>query len=135
MDNDLFVGNNYQLPDDRDEFVDLKSGEVVKQEDISPMDVIRKLAEKTGAKILDPKKNCKKCWGRGYTARDAKTKAPVPCACIFPKVEGEELAEQTAAENRMRPLSRNERRFLKRQAEKQVKKQKRREWKEKRKKK
>jgi len=133
--NNLFVGNNYDMPEDRDEFVDMKTGEVIDKEKIDPMDVIRKIAEKTGTKIQDPKKNCKKCWGRGYTARDAETKAPIPCKCIYPKLEGEELKQQQEMENRMRPLTRNERRMLKRQAEKAAKKQKRREWKAKRNKK
>tara|TARA_Y100000310_G_C20704121_1_gene833214 strand:+ start:7831 stop:8352 length:522 start_codon:yes stop_codon:yes gene_type:complete len=122
-DNSMF-GQQYNLPEDITEFVDVGTGEVVEQEQVDPMDVIRKIAEKTGNKIQDPNPKCRKCYGRGYTARDAKTKAPIPCKCIHPKLEGDEALEQQYLESQMRQPSRGDKRAMKRQMEKILKKEK-----------
>jgi len=30
-----------------------------------------------------PKQSCKKCYGRGYAVKDAKTKSCLPCSCCI----------------------------------------------------
>ena len=42
------LGQQYSLPESRDEFVNTNTGEIIKQDKIDPMDVIRKMAEKIG---------------------------------------------------------------------------------------
>ena len=133
MEDNSLLGQNYNLPESKDEFIDTKSGEVVKQENIDPMDVIRKIAEKIGTKIQNPNKGCKHCLGRGYIGRDTKTKAPVPCKCIYPKAEGEDALNQQIAQEGMRKLSRQQRRRLKAHSERLKKKKDKREWKKKQK--
>jgi len=133
MEDNSLLGQNYNLPENRDEFIDTKSGEIVKQENINPMDVIRKIAEKIGTKIQDPKKNCKHCFGRGYIGRDAKTKAPVPCNCIYPKAEGEDALNQQVAQEGMRKFTRQQRRRLESYNKSQKRKKNKREWKKKQK--
>lgn len=123
--NNLF-NQQYNLPEDRDEFVDMSSGEIVGREKIDPFDVIRKVAEKTGTKIQDPKKNCKHCYGRGYTARDAKTKSPIPCSCIYPKLEGDAALERQYIESQFAKPSRKERRTMAKLTRKSIKKNKKR---------
>lgn len=133
-DNSL-LGQNYNLPENREEFIDTKSGEIVKKEKIEPMDVIRKIAEKIGTKIQDPKPGCKHCYGRGWIGRDAQSKAPIPCNCIYPKVEGEEAIQRQLVQESMRKLSSKERRRLEQYAKRQKKKKNKREWQNKQKKK
>lgn len=129
MDNNL-LGTQYDLPKNRDEFININSGEVVKQDIIDPMDVIRKVAEKTGTKIQNPNPKCKfkGCYGRGYIGRDAKTKAPIPCKCIFPKVEGEELIQRQVAEESMRKMTKKEKRLMAAHAKRLKKKKNKKEW-------
>jgi len=131
-DNSL-LGQNYNLPQNREEFIDTKSGEVVEQEKLDPMDVIRKIAQKIGTEIQDPKPGCKHCYGRGYTGRDAETKAPIPCNCIYPKKEGESAVQEQVVQESMRRLSRHQRRRLKAYTKRQKKKKNKREWQKKRK--
>ena len=87
--------------------------------DISPLDVIRKVADNIGQELCDPNPSCKKCNGRGYTGRDAETKAPIPCLCIQPNRDS---AESVMAFNRTRKYSRKERRKLERDLRKKAKK-------------
>lgn len=49
----------------------------------TPMDLFRHFAASMNTELKDPKPGCKKCYGRGYTAIDTKSKYPVPCRCIF----------------------------------------------------
>jgi len=126
QDNLNLLGQNYNLPKDKDEFINTKSGEIVKQEAIDPMTVIRKIAEKIGTKIKDPNPKCKSCYGRGYIGRDSQSKAPVPCQCIYPKLSNDESIEQQVAQDGMLRMSRKQRRQMTAYAKRQVKKNKRR---------
>lgn len=74
---------------------------------ITPFDVIKKLAEKIGQDVKDPEPSCKRCYGRGYVGRDSETKAPIPCKCVFPNFHD---TENDRIFNRTRKLSRKERR-------------------------
>ena len=52
---------------------------------ISPLHVIKRMAQTLGQTINDPNPNCKKCYGRGYIGRDNESKAPIPCLCLYEK--------------------------------------------------
>lgn len=68
----------------------VKTDEAIEVENMlenDPMEVIKAAAEGIGMVLNDPKPNCKHCHGRGYIGRNAITKEPIPCKCIFPKYE------------------------------------------------
>lgn len=71
---------------------------------VNPWTVIREAATAMGIIVNDPKPNCKKCHGRGYTGRHADTGEPVPCSCIFPP------ADRKAGDVTFKPRNRAERR-------------------------
>jgi len=75
----------YDLPESKEVLVDVHKGEVVKPEDVTPMDIIKALAKKHNMEISDPSKGCNKCYGRGYIGKDLATGAPVPCHCLYRK--------------------------------------------------
>ena len=54
-----------------------------------PLEVIKAAAEGIGLILNNPKPNCKKCFGRGYTGRNHETREPIPCTCLFPKYESQ----------------------------------------------
>ena len=83
---------------DTDEYVDnsvLEKVEQIKDQEVTedmlnlrtadPMEIFKAAAEGAGITLQDPKKNCKKCYGRGFIGRKADTGEPIPCTCIFPK--------------------------------------------------
>lgn len=112
--NPLQIDTNYENVDVEDVFTNDDSDNVISESDlhITAFDVIKKLAEQMGQEIVDPKSNCKHCHGLGYTGRDSKSKAPIPCKCIQPNFNNEKnirLYEQT------RKLSRKERRLREKQ--------------------
>jgi len=74
---------DYSLPENRDQFVDITKGEVVDKEDLPVVEVIKAVAKRIGCDISDPLEGHKKCIGRGYIGFDFKTKAPIPCTCLF----------------------------------------------------
>jgi hypothetical protein len=85
---------------------------------LTPFQVIKGLANTLGQTINDPIPSCKQCYGRGYTGRDATTKAPIPCQCIFPK---ENKATNDYIQNRTQRMSRAERRNWERTLKKNMK--------------
>lgn len=87
----------YNLPDDRDQFVDVSKGEIVDKKDIVPLEVIKMLSKKLGIVISDPSKGCKHCYERGYTAKEVYTGVPVPCSCLFRKMSADEKAKNMMA--------------------------------------
>lgn len=109
---DLLFNQQYELPEDRDGFVDDSTGEVTEKKDLTGFDVIKAVAKQLGQTIQDPKSNCKKCYGRGFTARDAKTKSPIPCNCIYPPKTLEEKAKDQRIANKFVDLSRKQKRKL-----------------------
>ena len=76
-------GQTYEAPENRDQFVDVEKGEVIDKENIPPLEVIKAIAKRYNIQISDPNKGCKHCYGRGYTGREAKTKVPIMCMCLF----------------------------------------------------
>lgn len=76
-------GHQYAAPEDRDQFVDIEKGQVVNKSEIPPIEVIKALAARYKLEISDPDKGCRRCYGRGYTAKEIKSGAPIPCQCLF----------------------------------------------------
>lgn len=84
---------DYDLPDNRDQFVDVTKGEVVDRDSIPVIEVIKAVAKKIGCEVCDPLPGHRACQGgRGYVGLDSKTKAPIPCKCIFRKNKNPEQA-------------------------------------------
>ena len=76
---------SYNLPEEEEIYVDEKDGSIKLDDDLSPFEKIQVIAKRNGVKVNEPKKNCKHCYGRGYTGFDIKQENyPVPCLCIFP---------------------------------------------------
>lgn len=80
----LLTDQKYEIPKDEDKFIDTAKGEFIDKSKLTPFDVIRAVAKQTGTKIKNPRSGCKHCYGRGYIGWDYKTKAPIPCNCIYP---------------------------------------------------
>ena len=76
-------GQTYDLPENRDAFVDVEKGAVVDKKDIPHIEIIKEMAKRFNVNIRNPNSGCKHCYGRGYSAIDAKTQAPIPCTCLF----------------------------------------------------
>jgi len=119
-------GQKYDLPEDRDGFVDDSSGEVVEKKDLKPIDVIKAVAKQMGQEIDDPNPNCKHCYGRGYIGRDSATKAPVPCSCIHASLSEDERQKNDSLANKMRKLPRKQRRKIERQFKNKMKRDRKR---------
>jgi len=79
----LLTGEQYDIPDDADAFIDTGDGNVIKKEDLTPLAIIKTIAKENGTKIKDPSRGCKHCYERGYEGMDSVTKMPVPCRCLF----------------------------------------------------
>lgn len=77
-----FDSNEYKL-DSQDQYFDTGSGELLDSKELTIFQKIKILAQKMGYEINDPKKDCRKCWGRGYTALKKDTHEPILCMCIF----------------------------------------------------
>ena len=99
--------------------IDIGDGIIEENEEITPFDIIKNIAEKLGQTINDPKKDCKKCHGRGYIGRDAETKSPIPCACIYPNTNND---VNNRIYNKIRKKSRAERRRIEKEQRKYIKK-------------
>lgn len=96
---DLFLPNGYTAPQSQDSIVNTESGQVQDIKELSPFEQMKWAAKKYNIAINDnPKKNCKRCFGRGYIGLNTD-KSPVPCPCMFPKVE------QTKEQREQVPLS------------------------------
>ena len=52
---------------------------------MDPMEIIKKSAEQYGIKLNKPDPKCKKCGGRGWTARRYPDGAPIACDFILPE--------------------------------------------------
>lgn len=110
----------YDLPEDRDGFIDDGSGEVVEKKDLKPIDVIKAVAKQMGQDINDPDPSCNHCYGRGYTARDSATKAPIPCKCIHANLTELDQQKNDSIASRMSRMPRKQRRKLERQFKKKM---------------
>ena len=64
-------------------FVDPSTGEIIDRASLPPLEQIRIAAKNLNQTINEPHKNCKKCYGRGYTGINLDGNVPVPCTCIY----------------------------------------------------
>jgi len=127
MDNSEMYGQQYEMPEDKSGILDTKTGDVLDASELTPLDVIRAVAKETGTILRDPNQSCKHCYGRGYTGRDAETKQPIPCTCIYPaKTEEDEISDSIASQSQMRNLqpkmNREQRRRMEKHQKKMIKK-------------
>ena len=114
-----FAEHSYNRVDGVEVVFDKDNNAVDKQNvALTPFQVIKGLARTLGQTINDPLPNCKQCYGRGYTGRDATTKAPIPCHCIFPK--GNDVVNEYV-KNKTHHMSRAERRNWERSLKKRTK--------------
>lgn len=79
----LLTKSNYVVPEDAGKFIDVKDGQVIDKDKLTPFQIIKSVAEQNGNKIKDPDKSCKHCYGRGFEGKDLKTQMPIPCRCLF----------------------------------------------------
>lgn len=85
-DDDLFLPGGYEAPADKNTVVDTTTGQVEEIKNLPPLEQIKMAAAKFNITLNDkPKKNCKKCYERGYIGFDSKEKTPITCQCMFPK--------------------------------------------------
>ncbi len=109
--------NEYDMPESEAHYIDTSKGEVLEAKDLSPWKIIKLTAQQMGIEIKEPRKGCKRCFGRGYSGIKADTKEPVPCNCIYTDKQKMEEAYQ----NKVTHLSRKQRRNLKKMLKKQNK--------------
>jgi hypothetical protein len=84
--------------DDAQMFLNPATGEMVERTKLPKLEQIKIVAKSTGTVINDPKKDCKKCHGRGYTGTKLDG-SPVACECLY---EDFFAANKEAAEEQMR---------------------------------
>lgn len=118
-------GEDYDLPESRDGFIDTQTGEVIDRENLTPWKIIKAIAAQTNTEIRDPKPCCKHCHGRGYEGIEFETKSPVPCRCIYPpKTDAQKFQESLYDSARVSGrLNRNQRRSMMKLMRKELRKQ------------
>lgn len=97
---DGFSDESYNLPEGDQIIVDTAKGEILDKSELDLWDIIKNTAISKNVKINDPKPNCKKCYGRGYVATDAKTHMPLPCLCIYTKEDKAKIKDINFKQNR-----------------------------------
>jgi hypothetical protein len=117
--NNLDIDVSYGALDTEEVYVDGNQSVITKEDlQITPLDVIKEHAKQLGQELVDPNKNCKQCYGRGYIGRDSESKAPLPCSCIQPNFNDPKNIQMY---NRTRKVSRKERRQMARENKKRAK--------------
>ncbi len=121
---DLFLPGGYVAPKAQDSIVDTESGKVQDIKELSPFEQMKWAAKKYNIPINDkPKKNCKKCFERGYIGLNPD-KSPVPCPCMFPKPElTKEQREQVPLSLLPKKIQRKYFRDKKKQLKKEIRKE------------
>lgn len=107
-DGDSLIGEKYTAPAKDQKFVDVHKGTIVDKKDVAPLMQIKAFLESNGIKHGEPKKSCKKCYGRGYIGFDTKCLSWIPCGCLFPaqtKVQ-REMAQEAWARDVNTPKNR-----------------------------
>jgi len=115
------INNDYNEITNEEMYIDPQSRTIYEKDElhITAFDVIKATAEKLGQVVNDPNPNCKHCQGRGYVGRDASSKAPIPCQCIYTPEAKEKAAD---IYKKTRKLSRSEKRKHERLYRKMIKK-------------
>lgn len=80
---EISTTENYAPIRDENILVNPETGAVVDVRTLPPFERIKFVSNRSGKTINDPDKNCKHCYGRGYTAVDVQDGVPTPCKCIF----------------------------------------------------
>lgn len=94
--NNEMYDESYELPEEKELLFDSESNEVIEKEELSVFQQIKLIAEQNGYgdEIRKPRSGCKKCYGRGFIGREAKSQTPIPCNCIYiPKSPIEKMNE------------------------------------------
>jgi hypothetical protein len=87
---DLFLPTGYEAPQTKESVVDKATGLVQDIKSLPPIDQIKVAADRFKIPINDkPKKNCKKCFERGYTGFNANDKTPTANPDVDKKKEKE----------------------------------------------
>jgi hypothetical protein len=89
----------YELPVQKEEFVDIEKKSVVDKKDISPLEIIKAVANKNGIKLYLGATGCKYCYDRKYIGFDSLTHAPIPCSCLYRGRSSEEKRNDAVAFN------------------------------------
>ena len=79
----LLSTNEYENIETKKVLLDPSSGTIENPDD--PLVKIKIASKMMGITIKEPEKDCKKCYGKGYTGTKVLTNEPVPCLCIFEK--------------------------------------------------
>lgn len=105
------LSSDYEQIKPENVLLDPKNNTILDPND--PLTKIKTAAKMMNIAIKDPKKDCKKCYGRGYTGTKVATGEPVPCICIFEKKD--QLLNFPIKYNRKqrRELERKKRRIFK----------------------
>lgn len=105
---DMFSPQQYDKVENVEVVFDGNDNPIDKKDlQLTPLQVIKGMARTLGQDINDPKPNCKRCYGRGYTGRDSESKAPIPCLCMYSK---DVIASNNHVQSRMHHKNRAERR-------------------------
>jgi hypothetical protein len=106
----------YDLPDAKRGVIDTATGQIKEMSELTPWDHIKGMATAMNVEIRDPKKGCKKCYGRGWTGKVAKTGQPIPCGCIYPvktpEEKHKEMNSHMAIKSQLSTMSRDSRRRM-----------------------
>lgn len=115
------IDSEYQLSDKSESvIVDPSKNEIVETES-EEMAAIRFAATMMGiGGIKSPNPKCKKCMGRGFTAKISSTGQPIPCKCIYS--EQASLDVQGLQQAQVASMNRQQKRKLAKQLKKQRKK-------------
>jgi len=73
----------YELPEQKEEFIDVSKGAIIDKKDISPLEIIKAVANKNGMKLNLSARGCRYCFDRKYVGFDSITHAPIPCSCLY----------------------------------------------------
>jgi len=85
MSNDIETLEDYAIPEEHVVYVEPEKGEVRDFKELTPWEQIVESAKRYSVEIQPPKKNCKKCFERGYTGFSVEgvNRIPISCNCIF----------------------------------------------------
>lgn len=105
-----FNSEEYELEDNQSQYFDSESGEILDSKDLTVFQKMKILAERMGYEINNPKKGCRKCYGRGYTGFEKETKSPIVCMCVYKEEDKQKIRENFQVQTQK--LSRAQRRKL-----------------------
>ena len=77
------ITDNYTDVDGKVVYVNPETGEHLDPNNLTPWEKIKFISIQIGQTIDEPKKDCKHCYGRGYTSLNLDDNSPVPCSCIY----------------------------------------------------